>query len=845
MLNRIAPIFLVAMLLSGAEVASWPEITREARPWSYWWWMASAVDEANLTRELERYSRAGWGGVHIIPIYGARGYESRYIEYLSPKWMAMLDHSGKETKRLGMGLDMTLGTGWCFGGPNIGPEHANIVVVPRKTPDGRWEIATKPTMRVKRAAPGGEGFMLNPLYGEAIRHYLRRFTDAFANYSGAKPRAVYHDSFEYNANWSPDLPEEFARRRGYRLENEYDALFGGGAGDRASRVRSDYRETLSDLLVEHFAEPWIGWAHQKGFLTRNQAHGSPGNLIDLYAAADIPETEMFLHDRSTIVSKLASSAAHIMGRRLVASETGTWLKEHFQETFADMKDLVQQLFLSGVNHIFYHGTCYSPDEAPWPGWVFYASTQMNPRNPIWRDAPAFNQWVARSQAMLQKGSADNDVLLYWPIYDVWQQQPAPGRLEWKFTVHDPGWLIQQPFGAFAQKLYDRGWAFDFISDRLLQQVRVENGVLRTPGARYRVVLAPATERMPVETLARLLELAEAGATVIFDGRLPDDVPGLGRLEERRAKFTALKSSLDWRDSKRAGVREARRGRGRVLVGAAEDALEYAGIRRESLTDTPGLQYVRRIDGEVRDYFLANRGTQAIARWLPLAHAARYAFVMDPMSGATGRVPLRRGQVYVQLQPGESLFLRLANRPDDRAPAWTWRRPAGTPAPLTGQWRVEFIEGGPEKPPAAALSKLVSWTEFAGEAGERFGGTARYTLTFDAPAGEWFLDLGSVAESAQVKLNGRGLGTLFGPRWRVFAGRLQPSGNRLEIEVTNVAANRIRDLDRRKVVWRVFHDANVVNTAYKPFDASLWPVRPSGLLGPVTLVRAERVDPGRL
>jgi hypothetical protein len=53
-------------------------------------------------------------------------------------------------------------------------------------------------------------------------------------------------------------------------------------------------------------------------------------------------------------------------------------------------------------------------------------------------------------------------------------------------------------------------------------------------------------------------------------------------------------------------------------------------------------------------------------------------------------------------------------------------------------------------------------------------------------------------------------------------------------VTSLAANRIRDLDRRKVPWRMFHDINLVNIQYKPFDASDWPIFDSGLLGPITL-----------
>ena len=114
---------------------------------------------------------------------------------------------------------------------------------------------------------------------------------------------------------------------------------------------------------------------------------------------------------------------------------------------------------------------------------------------------------------------------------------------------------------------------------------------------------------------------------------------------------------------------------------------------------------------------------------------------------------------------------------------------------------------------------------------------RATLSrFDAPdsASRHVLSLGRVAESARVRLNGRDLGVLFAAPYRIETGPLRRTGNVLEIEVTNLSANRIRDLDRRGVEWKIFRDINFVGIDYKPFDASKWPVRPSGLLGPVTL-----------
>ena len=159
----------------------------------------------------------------------------------------------------------------------------------------------------------------------------------------------------------------------------------------------------------------------------------------------------------------------------------------------------------------------------------------------------------------------------------------------------------------------------------------------------------------------------------------------------------------------------------------------------------------------------------------------------------------------------------------------------------------FVEGGPSSAPSD-LPALASWTTLADAEGHRFAGTGRYTVRFERPAGDafdWLLDLGRVAETARVTLNGRDLGTLFSRPFRLRVGEaLRPGTNTLEVEVTNLAANRVRDLDRRGVPWKTFHDANVVNIDYKPLDASAWPLRESGLLGPVTLQRLRAVSPWR-
>jgi hypothetical protein len=207
--------------------------------------------------------------------------------------------------------------------------------------------------------------------------------------------------------------------------------------------------------------------------------------------------------------------------------------------------------------------------------------------------------------------------------------------------------------------------------------------------------------------------------------------------------------------------------------------------------------------------------------------------------------IRRRTEPAALAPGESLVLRTSPTPAPGA-AWPYRQPAGAPVTLSGTWKITFLKGGPELPPALETASLQSWTTLGGIEAQRFGGTARYRLEFTAPtsaADDWLLDLGDVRESARVILNGRPVATAWSLPFRVRVGAfLQPGRNVLELDVTNLAANRIRDMDQRKLPWKIMRDANIVNINYQPFDASGWPLQPSGLIGPVTLTPLKSLAP---
>ena len=222
--------------------------------------------------------------------------------------------------------------------------------------------------------------------------------------------------------------------------------------------------------------------------------------------------------------------------------------------------------------------------------------------------------------------------------------------------------------------------------------------------------------------------------------------------------------------------------------------------------------------------------------------------MDAVTGHTGVGAMRRDQnqteVYLQLQPGQSIIVRTLNRESSGA-RWTYERRESSSELLVGTWKVDFISGGPQIPAQATTQQLGSWTELGGSATKSFSGTARYSIKFDTAAlhdKTVSLDLGNVSQSAWVKLNGKDFGTLFIPPYRVTVDNLKPRDNELEVEVTSTSANRIRELDQRGVKWQNFYDINFVNQDYKPFNAANWPVTDSGLLGPVTLTDVKEIKP---
>lgn len=828
---------------------TWPKVTQEMKPGSRWWWLGSAVTTNDLQWNIGEYASKGIGTLEITPLYGVQGNDKNNIPFLSRDWMEALRTCQMFGDQYDIQMDMNCGTGWPFGGPEVPIEEAACKLVcvdtlvshfrlteidlsVRNPKDARFaELDTilvypegemfriiavytgRTGQKVKRAAPGGEGWVIDHFSKTAVKHYLERFDRAFTESGVPYPKVFFNDSYEvYNADWTPTFFEDFYRLRGYRLEDHMPELL-GDVEDKDYKVLSDYRETLGDLLLSNFTEQWTAWAHSHGAKTRNQAHGSPANLIDNYAAVDIPEIEGFglsefgikglrvdsgkirHNDSDYSMMKYAASAAHIMGKPITSSETFTWLTEHFRTSFAQCKPDLDLLFCAGVNHVFFHGTCYSPKDDPWPGWKFYASVDMSPTNPLWRDQQSFDDYITRCQSFLQMGKPDNDFLVFLPVRDMWARPKGKGTkgLLMQFSIHDMGKLAPD----FIKSILDidkAGYDCDYISEKYLMGVRVgKNGTLMTEaGTTYRALIIPGSGRMSDECRNHIETLKSQGATIIYG-------------VEKKAMARVAKA--------------------------------------EDIRTTYGMKMIRRSNDKGYHYFISNLTDKDVRNYVRLSVPFKDAYLYNPVTGEISRAEVTDGKIFLDLRSGESVIIRTYNEVQETNCLLSSRsteEKASTLELTNTPWTFSFIESTPKVEGTLKLDTLKTWERLALPNADITMGTGVYETAFKSEGqkrGEHtIIDLGDVRETARVYVNGKYAGCAWCVPYELDITKFIVKGNNtLRIEVTNLPANRIADLDRKGVKWRKFNEINFVKLYYKEGDYTDWKPVASGLNSHVRII----------
>lgn len=700
-------------------------------------------------------------------------------------------------------------------------------------PAGRWVILrfgySLTGARNSPASPEATGLEVDKLSRAHVKAYFDNYLDQYKGTVGLLMgkrglQYVITDSWEAGvANWTDAMIAEFTKRRGHNMRPWLPVLAGRvvESAEASDRFLWDFRKTLSELTAENHYDQLTTILHERGLGRYTESHEYGRAFIadgmEVKRAADVPMSAMWIeqpgrpsreHDADV---RESASVAHIYGQNLVAAESLTAYLNAWAYSPETLKSTADRLLAMGLNRFVIHTSVHQPVNDKIPGLGLGPFGQWFTRHETWAElAKPWTTYLTRSSYMLQQGKFAADIIYYY------------GE-DSNITA------------LFLAKLPDipAGYNFDFVNaDALENRLSVAEGKITTAtGMSYRVLaLDPNSQHMSLAVLRRIRDLVNAGAVVV--GPKPIESPSLA---DNQAEFRAIADKL-WGPGMGKGKVDGGQNISQALAALkVPPDFEYTKPRQDT-----SLMFVHRKleDGDV--YWVSNtnnrpeilEATFRVQGKAPeLWHAATGVIQPAPYSIANGRttVPLR-------LDPQDAVFVVF--RQASAEPSRTLPVPTeACLASITGAWDVAFQadRGAPAK---ISLDSLSSWSDSSDPGVKYFSGTATYTKTIQAPA-DWFkaganlwLDLGDVKNIAEVSVNGRPFGIFWKTPFRVdVTSVLKAGANTLEIKVTNLWVNRLIGDQQANVMKKFTYTA-------RQFYRAESPLLPSGLLGPVQIVRSE-------
>jgi hypothetical protein len=847
----------------------------QARPMVRWWWFGPAVVKPEILTELQQMKADGIQGAELAFVYPevlddpAKGLKN--LPFLSPQMLDMVTYAKDEGRKLGLRIDVTLCSGWPYGGPHITlqqavtrlrvaevPVAANATSVnapaleqgesllsaaiadPAKTPvepptnaPGRgprppsFDAATaKPLtvsgsaaaltasasprvavffiqghtkQQVKRAAVDADGYVLDPFSHDAVANHLKSVGEPLVKAFGATPPyAIFSDSLEaYGADWTPNLPSEFQKRRGYDLMARLAELVAGSGVD-ADNLRHDYGKTLTELINENYLVQINDWAKAHNTKFRSQTYGEPAvsfssqNLVDL-AEGEGPQWRQF----STL--RWATSANHVFNHPITSGETFTWLHSPvFRATPLDMKAEADIDFIMGENQLIFHGWPYSPPthEVPEPGWSLYAAAVFNNHNPWHPVMPAVTTYIGRMSYLLRQGQPANQVAILLPTDDAWASfRPTQTTLTGAFSRLITPELVSAILSA--------GYNVDFID---------ADAVNSTGLGTHQILVIPPTKRIPVSTATKLLAWQNSGGKIICVG----DYPSL--TAEGKDLAAAMQASGQQHEPP-------------TVVGDAAhlgEALHQAvppdfSVAKADDNARNQMGFIRRKLDSADIYIVVNTSNTPLDVTATFATTHKSAEEWDPDT-ATSTAASASSQA-IHLDPyGSRVYVFGDGSATEPAKQMT---PSASPLDISAGWKLNFV--GQHK--TVDESALKDW--ISDPTTEHYSGEVIYSRDVQlpkAPTGATYLSIVGgkplpgapntnaqtavlgpnglpdprvtrpgpgmhayfdppIREAALVSINGKPAGALWHPPYRLDVSRLLKAGaNHIEIHVYNTAIN---------------------------------------------------------
>ncbi len=722
----------------------------------------------------------------------------------------------------------------------------------------------------------------------------RWFGEAFQQVGPAlasKVLKIFHvDSWEAGSqNWSPVFREEFQRRLGYDIIPYLPVMAGipVESANVSERVLYDVRQTIAALVADNFYDTMEKLAHEKGclFSAENVSPTMTSDGMLHFRAVDLPMGEFWLrsptHDKPNDILD-AISGAHLYGKPIVQAEAFTQLRMAWDEHPAMLKALGDRNYALGINRFVYHVFTHNPWLDRQPGMTLDGVGLYFQRDQTWwKPGRAWVEYAQRCQALLQQGHPVVDIAVF-----TGEEIPRRALLPDRLVSTFPGLFGEDTVKRESQRLANagqplrelpdgvthsanladpekwmdplHGYAYDsFNKDALLRLARVQDGRIVLPGgASYRLLVLPGARRMSPEAdlmspevASHLLELVKAGATLLVNERLVAS-PGFQHFPACDDTLQKIVAEL-WQGKPaetKKGLTQWRVGKGRVIQGPYQKAsLDELGIARDFIAEdsagnrAEGIAWTHRRGRDQDIYFISNQLNQPRTIEVSLRVNGRVPEWYDPVNherhtARDWQIENGRTKLPLRLEANGSLFL-IFRQPTTATAEHTgdnWLTPESVQT-LEGKWQVTFSPeaGGPAVP--IEFNTLQDWTTRSEKEIQHYSGTATYTKTFTwkkstGKNARIWLDLGEVANIAEVKVNGISCGVAWTAPYRVeITQALQAGKNELSVEVTNTWANRL-------IGDQMLPEEKRISRTTAPYRLEGKPLLKAGLLGPVNILQ---------
>ncbi len=704
-------------------------------------------------------------------------------------------------------------------------------------PPGKWTVLRLgygPVGAENHPAPReATGLEVDKLNADHVRTYLQKY---FSIYEGAVGpnligqhgiRSILIDSSEIGQqNWTENVIAEFKRLRGYDPTPFLPALTGAAVESPVSSDKFlwDFRRTVEELLAANHYGEIVRFAHEHGLQTEGEAleiyRPTFGDDMEMRRYFDVPMAAMWTYDTDKFPVQLtyeadiqgAASVAHIFGQNIVAAESLTSDRQPWAWAPSGLKRYVDMEFARGVNRLFIHTSVHQPvDKAP--GLTLAGYGQMFNRHEAWAGmAKPWLDYIARASYLLQQGRFAADIAYFYG-------QEAP---------------LTSLFGEKRVSDVPAGYGFDFFNSQALNELSVENGALvAKSGMRYRVIyLGGMSDHLTVSVLTKLRTLAEAGAVIV--GKRPLESPSHADTPEA---FAAAADALFGTTGEPA-PRSV--GKGKVFPsGVLPEALSAIDLKPDFTvtgTDAMVLDLHRKLaDGDL--YFVASRSLKPESFTASFRVAGKIPELWDAVTGKSAPVSyaIKNGRTDIALSlPADGSIFVVFRKPATKPVVTLHPTAETTVATIGGAWTVAF-QPNRGAPASVTLPTLSPWNKSRDPAVKYFSGEGVYSKTFTLPGkrggARYVLDLGNVKELAEVTLNGKLVGAVWATPFKLdITAAVKPGTNILKVKVANLWVNRLIG-DAQPGAEK--HTFTIIPT-YRA-DA---PLKPSGLIGPVTVKRVE-------